>query len=113
VPFIALLRESDLPLAFPEAFFLQFGGFVVAAGAAHAFYVQGREFVFGADRVAAGAAQVVMTGLEVVVYRHALVKNKAFAAPAAFGLRHGFKVLEDAAFKVVNLVKALGAHEGG
>ena len=53
-----------------------------------------------------------MAWLQVVIDRDALVKNKAFPAPAALGFGHGFQVLENATFEVINLVKTLGAHEG-
>jgi hypothetical protein len=49
--------------------------------------------------------------LQLVVYRDALVKHKALAAPAALRLRHGFQVFQNAALEVVNLFKSHGAHE--
>src|ERR1700720_150561 len=40
-----------------------------------------------------------------VTQRDALVKHKAFAAPAALGLRHLFQIFQNAALEVVDLVK--------
>src|SRR6266481_1570753 len=40
-----------------------------------------------------------------VTKRDALVKHKAFAAPAALGLRHLFQVFQDAALEVIDLGK--------
>src|SRR6476620_10392154 len=42
---------------------------------------------------------------QAVPQRHALVEHKAFAAPAAFMLRHAFEVFQDAALEVVDLAK--------
>jgi hypothetical protein len=42
---------------------------------------------------------------QAVPERHALVEHKAFAAPAAFMLRHAFEVFQDAALEVVDLAK--------
>src|SRR3954466_10458934 len=38
--------------------------------------------------------------------RDPLVEHKAFAAPAALALRHGFQIFQDAALEVIDLGKA-------
>ena len=85
----------------------------MAAGATDARLVQGGVLVLGAQWVPAGSAQLKMARLQVVADRNPLVKHKALALPTALCGRHGFKVLQDAAFEMVDLIEALGAHEGG
>src|SRR3974390_1982070 len=43
--------------------------------------------------------------------RDAFVEDKAFAAPAALGLRHLFQIFQDAALEVIDLGKALRQQE--
>jgi len=42
---------------------------------------------------------------QAVAERDALVKDKTFAAPAAFGFRHALEVFEDAALEMIDLAK--------
>ena len=49
---------------------------------------------------------------QTMAHAHAFVKNKTLAFPDALLRRDLFQVLEDAAFKVVNLVKAAHLHQG-
>src|ERR1700754_1636128 len=44
--------------------------------------------------------------LQPVAERDAVVKDKAFAAPAALRFRHAFEILQDAALEVIDLGKA-------
>src|SRR5579872_3066721 len=44
--------------------------------------------------------------LQTMAERDTLVEHKTFAAPAALGLRHLFKIFQDAALEVVDLGKA-------
>src|SRR5260221_14671087 len=42
-----------------------------------------------------------------VAERDAVVKDETFAAPAAFGFRHAFQILQNSALEVIDLGKAL------
>src|ERR1700731_4664064 len=42
---------------------------------------------------------------QAVTERHAVVKHKTFAAPAAFGFRHALQIFHDSALEVVDLGK--------
>ena len=55
------------------------------------------------DRVAAGAAQFVLTDRKTVSYRDTLIEHKALALPHALALGYAFEVLENPALKVVDL----------
>ena len=79
----------------------------VAVGAAHARHIVGRLQLGLAQRHAAGAAQLVVATHQAVAYGNPLVKHKAVTMPAAGLLGHCFQVLENAAFQVVHLLKAL------
>src|SRR5450631_12195 len=43
---------------------------------------------------------------QAVAERNAVVKDKTFAAPAAFGFRHAFQILQNSALEVIDLRKA-------
>src|SRR5690606_40573983 len=72
-----------------------------------------RRLVFRAERQAAGAAQLVLAGLESMPDGNTFVEYKTLAVPAAFFRRNGFKILQDTALQMVDLVKALRTQVGG
>src|ERR1700704_5765197 len=47
-----------------------------------------------------------------VAERDAVVKDKAFAAPAAYRFRHAFQIFQDAALEVIDLGKAARQQKG-
>ena len=107
------LGAFPLPLPLACAFFLGFAGQAKTARAANTgLILDGIQSARG-QGLAAAAAQLVATGLNAMGHRHALVKHKAFALPAADLGGYGFQVFQDATFEVINLLHALAAQKGG
>ena len=113
VHLLALLGQLPLALALASAGFLGIAGVRVAAGAAHACFKERRLGGTCLQRVSAGTAQPVIPRLEAMAHGDALIKDKAFTLPQALFGGDRFEVLENAAFEVIDLIKALFAHIGG
>ena len=111
--YAAFAGQAHLALALGKALLLGVGGARKAVWTAHAFSEKGRCALKLTHWVPAGAAQPVRAWLQAMANRHALVKDKAFARPQAVLGGHGFKVFEDAALQMVNLVKPVHAQKRG
>ena len=109
---IALLGQLNLFLAFAKALLLIVGQRIIAMRATHALNVFFALLFFLCDRHAASVAQVVMPNLQTMGDRHPLIKHKALALPQTLFFGNLFEVLQDTAFKVVHLLKALLQHVG-
>jgi hypothetical protein len=96
--------EIDLLLSFREPSLLFIGGAIVATGAAHAFHKQIRFTVGVPDGMPTRAAEGVLADLQPVADGDPFIKHKALAAPQALVLGNPFEVLEDATFKVIDLL---------
>jgi hypothetical protein len=81
-------------------------------GAANADLIVGRGLFGGANGVTAAQTEVMVGGIELVVYSDAIVKHKAVPLPQARVFRHGPEVVENATFEVINLLEALGPQVG-
>src|SRR5690606_13847326 len=72
-----------------------------------------RAFVLRAQRHAASATEFIFSRLKTMAHRNPLVEHKAITLPQAGILRNGFQILENSAFKVVDLVVSQRAHVSG
>lgn len=102
-----LVCQIHLALALGQRALLFGRARAMAIGAAHAPHIVGRRKLSFAQWHAARPAQLVVAWCQAVAHGHPLVKHKTVALPAAVLLRHGFQVLEDAAFEVKYLFKTL------
>ena len=107
VRFSSRFRQLNLLLALGKALFLGIAGFVMAFRARHANHVQLALFIVLVDGTAARMTLIVMTRIQIVIYRNALIEHETLTFPERVFFRHIFQVLKNAAFKVVNLIKAL------
>src|SRR5690606_23460523 len=82
---------------------------VVALRAADALFIMLRGFVFGAERQTTCAAEFVVAALEPMANGNAFIEDEALTVPQARFRFYGLQVLEDAAFKMVDVFKALRA----
>src|SRR5690606_13561597 len=104
--------QFHLALPFGKTLLLFGRMLVVAVNAAHPFDVMAGRLVFGAERLAAGAAELIVARLQAMTYRDALIEHEAVAAPQAAVFRYRFQILENATFQVIDLVVAQRAHVG-
>jgi hypothetical protein len=105
--------QGDLALAFAEPATIPFAEKAEAMAAAHPLHVALQLAIDGRERQAAGMAEPVAAGLQLVVDAHSLVEHKAFAPPLAARLGHVFEVLQDPPLEVVDPPKALLQQVGG
>src|SRR5690606_21949878 len=110
---ITLSCKFDLMLPLRQCLFLFCADFSVTMRAADAFFEQWRLTLFRAERLSAGAAELVVTRFQAVADRDALIEDETLALPHGLRFRHGFQVFQNSALQVINLVKALTAHIGG
>src|SRR5690606_21776174 len=113
VTFSTLSRQLHLTLAFCEAALLLIGVLVMAVDAADTLDEMPGGLVFGAQRLATGAAEFIIAGLKAMAHGNPLVKNETISAPQAVLFGHGLEVFENTAFQVINLVVAQRTHVGG
>src|SRR5262245_54915785 len=78
----ALTREFHLALPFAQPGLLCHRLLIVATRTTHAFDEELRCLLGFADRLTAGAAQVVLAGLQAVTDRDALIEHETLALPA-------------------------------
>ena len=57
----------------------------------------------------AAAAKLLGSNRQTVSHRDAFIKYKTFTLPQALGLRHSFKVFQDAAFQMKDFIEPLGS----
>ena len=100
-----LCRQPDLLLSFHKARALLLVLPVAAMVTADPRRVIPVGQVLRGKRHAAGMTHVILAGLQAMIHRHTAIKDKALALPAAGLLRNLFKIFQDAALQVVNLVK--------
>src|SRR5690606_15777232 len=99
------------PLAEAQAILLAARRMAMRAGDAG--LVERRGDLFRGQRMAAGAAELVLALFQAVQNGDALVEDEAGAFPEAVLRRHLFEIFQDAALEMVDLVEALLLHEGG
>ena len=78
----------------------------IAARAGHAVFEMWVGAIFGADRMAASVAKLIIADFKAVPDADPLIKDKAFAFPEAFITRHGFEIFQDAALQVEDVFNA-------
>lgn len=88
----AFFGEANLFLSFAESRHLRVRERTKAARARDAFFEMRMLAIFGADRVAAGMAELIRANFEPVADADAVIKNETFAFPKAVFARHGFEV---------------------
>src|SRR3546814_8799580 len=80
--------QLDLFLALGKTRFLQVAGFIETMRAGHALYILLGCLVSLGDRTAAGMALVILTGHQIMIHSHALIKHVALDLPQGYLLRH-------------------------
>ena len=102
----ALFGEPNLflPLAQGGHFFVCERA--IAARAGHAVFEMWMGAVFGADRMAASVAKLIVADFKAVPDADSLIKNEAFALPQALIPRHGFEIFQDTAVQVEDVFNA-------
>ena len=106
------LGQCGLALSFGVASFLGLVSVIIAGGAADTGHIMFRGLILLAERHAAGVALAIVAEAEPMADRNALIKDKTFTFPKAFGLGHRLQIFQYAAVEVIDLVYAFRLEEG-
>src|SRR5690554_11699 len=101
------LGQSHLKLSLREARLLLFTQGINTPMAAHTLRIARMFLISLGDWPPAGMTLVIAAALQTMIDRNPVVKYKTFTFPQALLFWHFFQILQDAAFKVINLFKAL------
>ena len=80
---------------------------VVTVMAAHTLLIELAVLIFFGDRSAAGMALIIVSLLQLVVYRHAVIKNETLTLPLGFILRLLLQIFQYPALEVKHIFEAM------
>ena len=105
--FTSFAGQPDLFFAFAEALDLLFAQSVYTMPAAYAGIVIRALHFFDRYRHSARMTLFIVTGVQVAVYRYPVIKHETLALPQAVSGGNFFQVIQNAATKMIYVVKSL------